>query len=94
MADVERGWFRRRFAGQDVPKRYQSEADPDGDFNVTVADQDVVDEAWAAWREEVAFAEQFARDTDLDFVGHADRAHPAVEDELLQLFQVDTKSRS
>lgn len=71
MAEVERGWFRRRFAGQDVPKRYQTESEPDGDFDGAVADQAVVDEAWAAWREEVAFAEQFARDTDLGFVGQA-----------------------
>ncbi|MEO6501058.1 MAG: DinB family protein [Jatrophihabitantaceae bacterium] len=69
MADVELGWFRRRFAGHDVPKRYQTEDDPDGDFNGAVADQAVVDDAWAAWREEVSFAEQFARETDLGFVG-------------------------
>lgn len=69
MADVERGWFRGRFAGQDVPKRYQSEAEPDGDFDGAVADETVVDEAWAVWREEVAFAEQFTRDTDLGFLG-------------------------
>jgi uncharacterized damage-inducible protein DinB len=68
MAEVERTWFRRRFAGNDVPKRYQSDADPDGDFNGAVADQTVVDEAWAAWREEVGYAEGFARDTDLGFV--------------------------
>ncbi|MDP9220896.1 MAG: DinB family protein [Actinomycetota bacterium] len=83
MADVERGWFRRRFAGQDVSKRYQSVADPDGDFNFTVADQDVVDEAWAAWREEVAFAEQFARDTGLDFVGQDSSGQPISLRELL-----------
>jgi uncharacterized damage-inducible protein DinB len=69
LAEVQRSWFRRRFAGQDVPKRYQSRADPDGDFNGAVADQAVVDEAWAAWREETAFADQFVRDTDLGFVG-------------------------
>jgi hypothetical protein len=34
-----------------------------------VADQAVVDEAWAAWREEIAFAEQFTEQTELDFVG-------------------------
>jgi len=38
MAEVERGWFRRRFAGHDVPRRYQTEADPDADFNRAVAD--------------------------------------------------------
>ena len=70
MAEVERTWFRRRFAGQDVPKRYQTDDEPDGDFDGAVADPSVVDEAWAAWRDEVAFAEQFVRDTDLGFVGH------------------------
>ena len=33
LADVERGWFRRRLAGQDAPSRYRSEADPDGAFD-------------------------------------------------------------
>ena len=43
--------------------------EPDGDFDGAVADQAVVEDAWAAWHDEVAFAEQFARDTDLSFVG-------------------------
>jgi uncharacterized damage-inducible protein DinB len=68
MAEVERKWFRQRFAGQDVPNRYQSDTEPDGDFDGAVADQAIVDEAWAAWRDEVAFAEQFARESDLSFV--------------------------
>ena len=83
MAEVERGWFRRRFAGQDAPKRYQSEDEPDGDFDGAVADQAVVDEAWAAWREEVAFAEQFTRDTDLGFVGVDSNGDPISLRELL-----------
>jgi len=70
MAEVERTWFRRRFAGLDVPKRYQSTDQPDGDFDGATPDQAVVDEAWAAWRDEVAFAEQFTERTDLEFVGH------------------------
>jgi uncharacterized damage-inducible protein DinB len=83
MAEVERTWFRRRFAGNDVPKRYQSEAEPDGDFDGAVADPAVVAEAWAAWREEVAFAEQFARDTDLNFVGKDGGGNPVSLRELL-----------
>jgi len=83
MAEVERGWFRRRFAGQDVPKRYQSEAEPDGDFDGAVADEAVVAEAWDAWREEVAFAEQFAGDTDLGFVGVDSDGQPISLRELL-----------
>jgi uncharacterized damage-inducible protein DinB len=70
MAHVERVWFRIRFAGQDVPRLYQTPDDPDGDFDGAVADQAVVDEAWARWHEEVAFADEFIRDhDDLDLVG-------------------------
>jgi uncharacterized damage-inducible protein DinB len=83
LAEVERKWFRQRFAGQHVPNRYQSEAEPDGDFDGAVADQAVVDEAWAAWRDEVAFAEQFARETDLGFVGRDGAGKPISLRELL-----------
>ena len=83
MAEVERAWFRRRFAGLDVPKRYQAEADPDADFNGAVADPAVAEEAWAAWRVEIVFAEQFTRDHDLDFVGHDSEGEPVSLRELL-----------
>jgi uncharacterized damage-inducible protein DinB len=84
MAEVERAWFRRRFAGNDLlPKRYQTEADPDGDFNGAVADPAVVEEAWAAWGEEVAFSEQFAQEHDLDFEGHDSAGRPVSLRELL-----------
>jgi len=33
MAEVERSWFRRRAAGQDIGELYCSEANPDGDFD-------------------------------------------------------------
>lgn len=83
MTDVERGWFRSRFAGHDVPKRYQSATDPDGDFDGCVPDEAVVTEAWVAWREEVNFAEQFTRDTHLDFVGVDGAGTPISLRELL-----------
>jgi uncharacterized damage-inducible protein DinB len=83
LAEVERTWFRRRFSGQDVPKRYQSEAQPDGDFDGAVADSDVADEAWAAWRDEIAFAELFTQSTDLDFVGQDGDGNPISLRELL-----------
>ena len=83
LAEVERKWFRHGFAGQDVPNRYQSEDDPDGDFNGAVADGAVVAEAWAAWEEEVGFAEQFATDTDLNFVGRDGADQPISLRELL-----------
>jgi uncharacterized damage-inducible protein DinB len=62
MAEVERHWFRREMAGQDAPKLYCSELDRDGDWNGAVPDPAVVDEAWRAWKAEVAFAEQFVAD--------------------------------
>ena len=83
LAEVERKWFRQRFAGQEVPNRYQSDAEPDGDFDGAVADQAVVDEAWDAWRDEVAFAEQFARETDLSFIGQDGAGEPVSLRELL-----------
>ena len=83
MAQVERGWFRQRFAGQDVPRRYQSEAEPDGDFDGAETDQGVVEEAGPAWCEEIAFAEQFARNTDLGFIGRDSADNPISLRELL-----------
>lgn len=67
MADVERGWFRRRLAGEDAPRRYSSEDDRDGAWD-NAAPGGVAD-AWAAWSEEVAWADAFFEDNDLDLVG-------------------------
>jgi uncharacterized damage-inducible protein DinB len=83
LTEVERGWFRRRFAHQDVPKRYQTEAEPDADFDGAVADPAVVEEAWTGWREEVAFAEQFVRETELDYIGQDGQGRPISLRELL-----------
>jgi hypothetical protein len=58
LAGTEQYWFRIVMAGQDVPRHYRTEADPNGDFNGAVADPDVVADAWATWRSEVAFAEK------------------------------------
>lgn len=64
MAEVERYWFRRVMAGGDVPTLYRNDGGRDGDWNGAVADPETVEQAWRSWREEVAFAEQFAADTD------------------------------
>jgi Protein of unknown function (DUF664) len=71
MADVERGWFRRKMAGQDAPAHFYSKADPDGDFDGAVPDPAVVAGAWEVWRAEVAFTDQFVADApDLDVTGN------------------------
>jgi uncharacterized damage-inducible protein DinB len=61
LAEVERSWFRRTMAGQDAPRRWPHDlkAGIDGSFDGATGDQETVDEAWAFWREEVAFAEQY-----------------------------------
>jgi uncharacterized damage-inducible protein DinB len=70
MADVERGWFRWFMAGEDISDRFSSGDDPDGDFDGAVADPASVEEAWEAWRAEVAWAEGFVTDhPDLDLPG-------------------------
>jgi hypothetical protein len=70
LAEVERTWFRQRLAGQDAPPQYCSDTDRNGDFDGAVPDPEVVAEAWATWRAEVAFAEQFVAEApDLEVVG-------------------------
>src|SRR5689334_6000968 len=59
LAEVERGTFRVTMAGEDAPRLYCSPANRDGDFDGAVADPQVVADAWAAWRAEVAFSERF-----------------------------------
>jgi uncharacterized damage-inducible protein DinB len=76
MADVERKWFRMRFGGQDVGLRYQRPEDPDGDWNGAVADPDLVTGAWAAWRDEMAYADAFIADHDFDHVGTDGEGEP------------------
>ncbi len=50
MANVERRWFRRRFAGEDAPPLYASADDRDAAF--TRADGADVEAAFVAWRAE------------------------------------------
>ena len=70
LSDVERGWFRRVMAGEDAPRHFSSESDPDGDFDGAAPNPALVAEAWDTWRSEVAFAERFVADApDLDITG-------------------------
>jgi uncharacterized damage-inducible protein DinB len=72
MAEVERGWFRRRMAGQDAPRLYSSQPGEDGDWNGAVAADAVVEEAWRTWREECAFSDRFITEApDLEVTGAA-----------------------
>jgi uncharacterized damage-inducible protein DinB len=73
MAEVERAWFRRVLSGQDAPRIYSPPGEKDGDFNGASGDQACVDDAFARWRDEIAFADAFiANAPDLE-VTDADR---------------------
>jgi uncharacterized damage-inducible protein DinB len=75
LASVEQFWFRRVLAGQAGPQLYRGDAGEHLDFDEAVPDPDVVAEAWAAWRTEVAFAEQLVDATaDLGATGTFDPA--------------------
>jgi uncharacterized damage-inducible protein DinB len=59
MADVERSWFRRCFAGQtDAAPIYYSEDDPDGDFDGV--DESKVTDGFTTWRAECSEARAIA----------------------------------
>ncbi len=68
LAEVERSWFRHRFAGDDVPPLFYGSShatgDEDGDFHP--GPDDTVAEALEAWRAEVAFANELIAAHSLD----------------------------
>ncbi|MEU8872314.1 DinB family protein [Streptomyces javensis] len=72
MAEVERSWFRRVLAQQDIAPIWYSEEDPDGEFHLT--DEDTPEAAFAIWREEIAKAKEAAAGRSLeDVVTRRDR---------------------
>jgi hypothetical protein len=59
MAEVERGWFRRCFAGEtDAQPIYYADDDPDGDFDGV--DEMTTDEAFVTWRAECERSREIA----------------------------------
>ena len=67
LAEVERGWFQRGVAGEEITPLYYSDDDPDGDFdNVGDATQADVDEAFASWQAAVRRAREITAAAALD----------------------------
>ncbi|WP_327091018.1 DinB family protein [Nonomuraea sp. NBC_01738] len=65
MADVERSWFRRRIAGQDLPFLYSDVVDnPDGDFDD--ASPATAEADWDIFLNEVELARQTAEGRSLE----------------------------
>jgi len=69
LAGVELTWFRQVMSKQYVSRPFRSTSDPDAEFTGAVADPRAVEEAWAAWRSEVAYAERLVESSALDRVG-------------------------
>ncbi len=59
LAEAESLWFREVLSRQGPTPLYRRPDDRDAAFNDAAPDAALVDQAWAAWREEVRFAEKF-----------------------------------
>ena len=60
MARVEHNWFQRSLQGRrEVPRLFWSPDDDDLDFNGAAADPGVVEEAFAAWKAQIAAADEW-----------------------------------
>lgn len=75
LAAVEHSWNRRVLQGDTaLPRLHRDhDEDRDRDFNGAVADDQVVEQAWTQWRQEVADAEAWLAQDDFDrLVPHGD----------------------
>ena len=91
MAEVERTWFRRVIAGENVPLVWS----PDGDFQVAYdAGTATRTEAFAAWRAEVEHARRIEREAaSLDVTGHNERWGEDVSLRLVMLHLIHEYAR-
>ncbi|MET7416121.1 DinB family protein [Streptomyces rubiginosohelvolus] len=64
LAEVERFWFREILAGEELPRLYSTEEDPDADF--TVSETTTWAETEAVWRAETTAARESAAAFGLD----------------------------
>jgi uncharacterized damage-inducible protein DinB len=90
MARVEHNWFQRTLRGQrDVPRLFWSAEDHDLDFNAAVGDPAMVAEAFDAWKEQIAAADDWLdRLTDLDAMARTPNGEQAsVRDILIHMIE-------
>jgi len=59
LAEVESYWFREVLGGTPGPALYRRGDDKDAAFNGAASDPLQIKAAWAAWRQEIQFAEEF-----------------------------------
>jgi hypothetical protein len=76
MAEVERGWFRRRFAAEDVGRLYINEEHPDADFDDAAAASAEAD--FATFTRELELCRAAAAGHQLDETFVHDRINKAI----------------
>jgi uncharacterized damage-inducible protein DinB len=59
MAEVERSWFRRVMAAEEAPMLFSSGTSRSDAWDGAAPEPALVEEAWRAWRAEVANSERF-----------------------------------
>ena len=88
LGEMERFWFRQTMAGETGPRHYRTKEDPNAEFTGAVPDPEVVAEAWATWRSEVAFSEQFVEKApDLEVTGTTEDEPIALREVLVHLIE-------
>ena len=91
MAQVEHNWFQRSLQGhRDEPQLFWSADDHDLEFNAVVADPAMVEEAFAAWKAQIAAADEWLDgDVDLDAMVFTPRGdqETSVRDILIHMIE-------
>jgi uncharacterized damage-inducible protein DinB len=90
MARVEHNWFQRTLQGhRDASRLFWSERDNDLDFNGAVGDPAVVEDAFAAWKAQIAAADEWLHgQVDLDAMVRTPRGEQiSVRDILIHMIE-------
>jgi uncharacterized damage-inducible protein DinB len=87
LAKVEHSWNRNVLQGVDEPRLYGGGEVRDADYDGAVADEDVVQEAWTAWRREVAAAEAHLAQRSFDDVVEVHGEPTEVRDIVVHLIE-------
>jgi uncharacterized damage-inducible protein DinB len=94
LADVERVWFRRRAAGEEIGPLFWSDAHPDGDFDLVDDADPAADFAMYAAEVDAARAVQAAHDLDDTFVArHSDGTEETIDVRTLVLHMIEEYAR-
>ena len=88
LAAVEYSWWRRVMdRNLELPKMWGKDEHRDADFDGAVADDAVVAEAWAAWRAEVAYGEEFQASHPMDYLGQHDDGDLEMREVVVHLIE-------